>query len=344
MRRGARPGRCVAGWVLGLLLAGVGLGCATPTPILSPAERLTLSNRALTLLITAAESDLADASANAIEALVRVAPREGAPAYRRALRSESPMVRYAGYLALGETGLCEPLPQLVAGTQDPHPNVRLAAAFALVRCGREGYVRILMRALNTDANDAVRADAAALLGRLDNRRAVTWLEAARDQPANANSARVTVAIRGALARLGEGQAIHDLVRHSQGEPATRTDAMLLLAEIGPNAARDALRVRVAPRRENRIEDRLLAARGLGRLGDKIGFDLALRHLTYRSRSRDGRVSPEHETFVVRSLAVHALAEIRDERALAALQRVAETETDIRLQVAAAYAILRITGP
>jgi HEAT repeat protein len=44
---------------------------------------------------------------------------------------------------------------------------------------------------------------------------------------------------------------------------------------------------------------------------------------------------------VRSTAIHALAEIGDPRALPALKRIAEDQTDPRLQVAASYAICRI---
>lgn len=321
------------------------VGCQNPAPAptatLTPAERLDLEARALNLLLRAAESDLDDISCNAIEALVRVAPRDGLPAFRKALRAESPMVRYAGYAALGELRQRDALPAILAGVHDPHPHVRLAAAFAACRCGRDGYARLLVRTLTDAADEGLRADAAALLGRLREPRAVKWLRVALGHPANKRSTRVTLALYGALAALGEKDAVDQLIFYSQGATEARADALLNLAELVNREARDALRYRLLGVNEEYDEARLIAARGLGRLGYRDGYELAVQKLTFKDPNPAPDPDNPDRTFPVRSMAIHALAEIGDPRAIPALRRIAADPADARLQVAASYALLRL---
>src|SRR5512142_423907 len=92
--------------ILGLLAAG----CGDARFSVSPQERMDLQSRSLNLLQRAAESETDDVACNAIEALVNVAPRDGLPAYRQAIRSPSPLVRFAGYTALGEVRDAASLP------------------------------------------------------------------------------------------------------------------------------------------------------------------------------------------------------------------------------------------
>jgi HEAT repeat protein len=52
----------------------------------------------------------------------------------------------------------------------------------------------------------------------------------------------------------------------------------------------------------------------------------------------------NQTLRIRQLAVHALGAMRDKRALGRLAELMNTEGEPRMQVAAAKAILEITGP
>ncbi len=333
--------------VIPTVLIATCLGCVSqtrqPEPTITPQERMTLQTRALDLLLRAAESDLDVVAGNAIEALVEVAPRDGIPAYRLATQSSSPLKRYAGYVALGEVKACDNRNAFAARVNDEHRNVRLAAAFAAYRCGRAGAARLLVETLTDSPEEHLRADAAALLGRLDEPRAKGWLRAALRYPANEDSDRVTVQIQWALANLGDRPALEELIRLSHGSTPTRTDALLLLAQLGDPQARDALEYHLVNLHEEYLETRLLAARGLGALGDPSGFALALESLTFTAPATTNVAEAGNETFVVRSLAIHALAEIGDPRALEALRNIAANETDERLQVAAAYAICRVLG-
>ncbi len=344
--RRVRTTTCGALGILGLLVGLCG-GCVAdaqpgmkPTRPLTPEETLELHNRALDLLLRAAEGDLNDVSCNAIEALVAVAPREGLPAFRAAVQSDSPLVRYAGFVALGQVRDRASLPAITAGLNDANPLVRLAAAFAAYRCGKTGAARLLVRTLTDAPEENERAEAAALLGRLEEPQAERWLRAALRYPANDKSNRVTLQIYGALAQLGRPDAVRELNSFSQADTETRTDALLLLARIGHPLSQDVLRF-VLNRDTEYLETRLLAARGLGRSGLQEGFDLALRMAFYKDPNKDPQAADR--TFPVRSTAIHALAEFRNPRALPALRDIAADPSDARLQVAAAYAICRITA-
>ena len=318
-------------------------GCqaAGPTVTLTPQEELELESRSLDLLLRAAESELDDVTSNAIEALVQVAPREGRPAFRKAIRSQSPLVRYAGFVALGQVRDCAALEAIVAGVREPHRQVRLAAAFAAYRCGKEGAAGILVRTLTDHPDESLRADAAALIGRLQEPRAEKWLRAALRYPANEKCTRVRLQINWALAMLGRQDALHELIDHAQGGPATRAEALLLLAQLGEPAATEALRYRLFGSREQYDEARLIAARGLGKLGFDDGLEFALQMLAFEDPNPNPGPEAPDRTFPIRSMAIHALAEIGDLRALPPLREIAAQQDDPRLQVAACYAICKI---
>jgi HEAT repeat protein len=341
----AAGGACRRKRALALLsLAGLlCAGCADnlPAVTVTPTQKLELQRRSVDLLLRAATSAADDVSCNALDALVKVAPRDGLPAFRQAVRSDSPLVRFAGYAALGEVRDCDSRLLFVAGIKDANPHVRLAAAFAACRCGQSGYASLLVHALTSAREDTVRRDAAFLLGRLGEPRAEKHLRAALRIGANEKSRPVLLTIYGALATLGQEDAVRELVRYAQGDLETRVHALLLLADLGLPETKDALRYRFLTNNEDYVEARLLAARGLGKLGFRDGFDLALKMLKFTDPNPNPDPDNPSRTFPVRSMAVHALAEIGDPRALGALRELAASQDEPRLQVAAAYAICRI---
>lgn len=338
-------------WSVALAGAAWSAGCSTFGPNtpsnsvnrLSRAERVELFNRALDQLLLAAESDLAVVSCNAIEALVKVAPRDGAPLFEKATHSDIPIVRFAGYVALGEVRHCDAMSAIRAGLDDSHPQVRLAAAFAAYRCGKSGAARLLVRGLTESEDERVRADAATLIGKLKESRTKRWLRYALELPANRKISRVSLAINGALARLRDEDAIRRLVLYSRGTTAERAEALLILATLDHARVREDLLFALAGPEEEYLEARLIAARGLGKLGYDDGFELALRMATYTDPNPQPTREDPDRTFPVRSLAIHALAEIGDERALPVLRQLAANSEDPRLQVAASYAICQILG-
>ncbi|MEW6251632.1 MAG: HEAT repeat domain-containing protein [Planctomycetota bacterium] len=340
-KAGTRLARWLGGAGLALVLAAGGCAPDRSEVTLTPEAQRELKLRALNLLLAAAESELDDLSCNAIEALTRIAPRDGLPMFRKATESASPIVRYAGFRALGDARDSASMPRMLAAAKDDSAQVRLAAAYALARCGEQQHARALVHALTDSPDEKLRAEAAGLLGRLEEPRAVKPLRAALHYPINTKSVHVTLAIQAALAALGDGEGLRELVNQAQGAPEARSIALLLLADLGKPEAADALRYRLAGAKTEYEEARLIAARGLGRLGSSEGYKFALRMATWTDPNKHPTAENPERTFPMRSLAVHALAEIGDPRALPVLRDIAAAPGNPRLQVAAAYAICRI---
>lgn len=321
-----------------LLTAALLCGCQRQPISLSPVERMQLEQRATDLLFRAAGTEDPVAAANAIEALVQVAPDEGWPCFRAALRSDVPVVRFAGLTALGTLRDQQSQDALRSALSDPNQMVRLGAAFAVYRTGDTAAGRVLVRALNDSPDESVRAEAAHLIGLLEEPRAVKNLRAALRVKANLQSHQVSMQVYTALARLGDDDSVRRLIEYAQGSALTRLMALQSLAELGPEQAREALLYRLGPGEEY-LMHRLIAARGLAKLGSNAGYELAVQNLDFVGTDAD---DPD-ETMRIRSNAALVLAEIGDPRALPALRQLAETASDPRIQVAAAYAICRITA-
>jgi HEAT repeat protein len=325
------------------LLASLGslaplCGCQSAGATITPQQQGTIAHRATDLLLRAAQNEDPIVCANAIEALVKVAPEEGLPRFRTALRAQSPLVRFAGLVALGTVKDKQSRTVVRQFLNDTHPLVRLAAAFALYRYGDTQQAKLLVSTLEGDADESVRSEAAHLIGLLGERRAIKHLQVALRRKANEASPRVLMLIETALARLGDPEAVRRLMNDAQGAPATRVLALQGLAEVGPPAAREALQYRMGPA-EDYIVPRLIAARGLARLGDRTGYDLAMQNIAYVGKDPK---DPD-ESMRVRTNAALVLGELGDPRALPALADLAEKANDPYVQIAACCAIGQIVN-
>lgn len=329
VRRLRTADRRAALFAAGLALIGM-CGCNGALIELDPSDRDELGRRSLNLLERAAQLDIDVVACHAIEALAHVAPGVGKPHFRAATRSDSPLVRFAGCAALGDVRDSGALDDIARCQRDPDRRVRLAATYAAFCCG-ESDPQLLFQVLEGDADENLRADAAYLIGRMGQKVAVARLRRATDDKSN----RVVVLVYAAMARLGDRAALDQLINFAAGDILSRAVALQELADLGREEARDALQYRLASR-EDYIQLRLIAARGLGRLGSKAGYDFALKQTTFSDKDAT-------ETMRVRQLAALALGSIGDARALGALQTLAES-TDERVQVAACYAICQITKP
>ena len=301
---------------------------STPRGSVDPA----LERRALALLERAAKSQDGVVRANALEALVKVAPEDHLPLFREAVVSEAPLVRYAGCLALGTARDKTSLRALLrVMDEDPDPRVRLSAAFAATRCGHANAARMLVDVLNDDPDVKLRADAAYLMGELGEPKARQRLKLAERRE---DSGDVAVQIETALAKLGDREKLERLIQYAlKSDTVTVLLALQSLVEIADPSAKEALEYRLFSKVDY-LQTQLLAARGLGEIGNDKGFDLALKSLRHTAKD-------DTETMQVRSNAALALGAIGKSEALSALAALAENERDPRTQVAACYAICRI---
>jgi HEAT repeat protein len=331
--RGPRR-RHLGGWLGSLLVAGLlpSGGCQGTTVRLTAQQQVRLGQRAMMLLAHAAQSDLnAVARANAIEALVDLAPEENLPIFRAAVASDVPLVRYAGCVALGEARDVTSLKGIQRLRNDPDARIRLAAAFAAYRCGDMNAGRELVATLNDHPDEKVRADAAYLIGELGEPKALKRLRIALGRE---SSGYVVVHIESAMAKLGDEDRLDKLVRYAlKSDAVTVLLALQTLVELAEAETRGTLEYRLHSEADY-LQTRLIAARGLGRLGVNEGYDLARASLTQSGQD-------DNETMQIRANAALALGAIGEPRALWALQRLVESENDPRTQVAACYAICQI---
>jgi HEAT repeat protein len=321
-----------------LILAGpLACGCQTSNIAFNAVAEPELRRRAVQLLLRATQSDDVEVACNATEALVRVAPAQGLPYFRSSLRSEYPLVRFAGLVALGTLRDSSSRNEVCSLLADESQLVRLAAAFAAYRCGAKQYAQVLVTALHDHPDENVRAEAAHLIGLLDEPRALKRLRVAEQVPANERSKRILIQLYTSMARLGDRTALQKLIDYySQGDATSRILALQGLAELGAPESREALELRVSPD-EDYLINRLIAARGLAKLGSRAGYDLALSNAEFSSQNPE---DPD-EAVRIRANAALALGAIGDPRALPVLRKLAENGQDPRVQVAACLAICEI---
>lgn len=337
---------CVATFALLLSPIVLCTGCPpsdrrmTREPTVSSSE---LQRRAMNLLTDATRSEFEDVAMNAIEALTRVAPERGVPHFRRAAREAGVPVRFAALVALGEVRDCDSRGLFNAAVRDPHPQVRLAGAFAALRCGGSEavYGPIVAAALNNPTSEGLRGNAAFLLGRLGQPRAVPRLQIVERRD---RSSKVAIQAIAAMAELGDPHALQRLIAYTQGDKIARLLALQALADLEEIKARDALLAQLwSDSGDDPIVFRLIAARGLGRIRIPDGYDFAIEQL-HDAELLD--IEDERKRFdemlSIRQNSALALGAIGDERALGALSDLAETGFPPE-QVAAAQAILEIVG-
>ncbi|MBU0617398.1 MAG: HEAT repeat domain-containing protein [Planctomycetes bacterium] len=319
--------------VLLLTCAWLCVGCRNANLDFTDQRQAQLEHRATALLLRAAQSDDGLVHANAIEALVKLAPQENLPIFREAVTSEAPLVRFAGCVALGQARDAASLRALWRLINaDPDARVRLSAAFAAARCGDTNSGRVLAMTLSDHPDEKLRADAAYLIGELGEPKAMRRLKLAA---AREDSGYVTVQIESAMAKLGDRDSLDQLVEYTlKSDAVTVLLALQTLVELADPTTRKTLEYRLHSEADY-LQARLIAARGLGKLGVVEGYDLAIKSLTFSAKD-------DNETMQVRSNAALALGAIGQARALPALQRLAETKDDARTQVAACFAICQIT--
>ncbi len=274
--------------------------------------------------------------AQAIEALEVHGGEASLPWIRNALHDESPGVRFAACLALGKRGDVVVRPAVQRLLDSDLPSDRIGAIYALHCMGDTRHTHELADyLLNADGIPA-RANAALVLGRMGGEGTVNLLTRALRDSNPALRANVLEA----MALQGSKFARDTLHANAYGGiGAEEAFALNTLANLRDPAYRDVFLLRLET--SLHPESRLAAARGLGLLGDPIGFDYALDQLNYRA-TRDADGDPAaNRTFRVRQLAALALGAMGDRRALPALTRMMNDANDPRLQVAAAKALLDI---
>ena len=324
-----------------LLLAGLavvagGAGCVT-TPMPSRAELAERAEACLRLGMRYPDNPLV--RAQSIEAAADVLGRSAAPAIREGLRDEHLGVRFAACLALGDLRHEDAIEELrTLAQQEAEPSVRVGAWYALDRMGDTTWRAEWVKTIQDNDDPTVRRNAVMALGLLHDPKSRRLL--ARVQKIDADETVRLLALE-ALVALGDDGAISMLTHDAFGSLGFRQPfAILALGHAPTKDVIGQLRARLAG--APYLETRLAAARALAMHGIKDGYPLAVQALSWNSPQRGlPEDTPETQIMRVRTMAAMAVGEIGNPEGLEPLFRMMESTSDLRLQVVAARAILKI---
>jgi HEAT repeat protein len=297
-----------------LLLAGPACSSSLRRT-LPPEDQARFRSAAMQTLKEAAFSNEPILRMHAIEAFQEVAPDDGVSSIEANLENGYAGVSFAALMALGAIRNADFVERIRIRAEDPDPNVVIAALYALHRLGDQSRTGELSEFLLNHRDARVRANAALVIGRLDEPKSVKLLHLALHKE---KKTAVKLQILEALATLGDRNAIERLIFDGYSAvPDQAARALMFLANARCMEAEDLFLYRLHSSEYPDI--RLQAARGLGKLGRDDGLDLALAHLAFRSPAR-GRVDdpPEQQVARVRGLAALALEAIGNPQALRSL--------------------------
>lgn len=326
---------------MGSLLLCVGCMPELRRP-LSTVDQMTFRQEAVTFLKQAATSDDPPLRIQALESLQAVAPAEGLPYIIDNIDNGYAGVSFAALMSAGamQEKRCVEKARIRAEDSDPH--VRIAAIYALHRMGDTKRTSELGELLMKHPDARVRANAAVAIGRMGEKGSASLLRTANQRE---KKDVVKMQIREALAMLHDQHATEELIFAGfSAVPDQSLPAMAFLAEAGNDRAEDLFRLRL--RKADIPEQRLIAARGLGKLGNDAGYDVACAHLYFKSPQRNRRNDPpEQQIARIRSLAALALEAIKDPECLGPLYDAFHApEQSMSAKLAIARAAVAITNP
>ncbi len=264
--------------------------------------------------------------AQSLEAMSQTHDPNVADRVQRALADRNWLVRFAGAMCAGDLKLKSVYKPLVAAAYDAEPSVRAGVRYALHQLGDKSLSKDL-EALSTNADPQVRGNVAVVLGRMNEPTAVRVLRPMISDP----EMEVRLQVAEALWRLGDPDGQKMLVAASLSKfPDDQIFSILGLAGPRDQRMKPYILAKFANDHDNQqyAELQLVAARGLGMLGDDSGFGLAVRKCADSDPRR-------------RSLAALALGDIGRPDAQDALAKLlADPVQEVRLSAATA---LRLIG-
>ena len=215
------------------------------------------------------QASLADSNpvvrVNAIEVVATTGQIKLMPRVQRLLQDEFVPVRFAAALAVGDLQYSLAKNSVSPLLKDRDVNVIIAAAYAMARLGSVEYIEVVRKAI--DSNDqVVRANAAFLLGKIRDTRALKLLKWAQED--RDSSDKVRFQALEARARLGDREVLQKLWAIVYSAYADdRIMGVRALGILGTSKAKDILITKLD---DNVLEVRLAAAEQLGKFRDRTG--------------------------------------------------------------------------
>ena len=319
--------------VLGLLITVAGCEQPTPTAPSSAARpRVTGSPpaQAQEIVLNALIDPDPRARANAIEIIattgqVRLMPRAG-----RLFRDPAVPVRFLAALAAGDLQYALAKNEITFMLDDSDENVKLAAAYAMMKLGQDEYFKPLCEAIASQ-DQTVRANAALILGKSGRQEALRFLYWTLQQRDSAD--KVVLQAAQSIAMLHDARIYPKLwTRLISAYADDRVIGIEAMGALGTEQAKNAL---ITMLDDPVVEVRLAAAAQLGKLGEPIGEAEVLD--AFQKEVADDTDPQGQER--VKVLAALAAGEIGTEPLMKYLPKLlADPSTQVRL--AAAKAVLR----
>ena len=202
---------------------------------------------------------------NAVEVIATVREVRLMPKIRRMLGDPAVQVRFLAALAVGDLEYALAKGEVVAMLNDPDPNVKMAAAYALMRLGQPEHFPIVGEAI-ASKDQTVRANAALLLGKSGYQEALRFLYWTLQQPDSTD--RVLLQAVESIAMLGDQRIYPKLwTRLISAYADDRMVGIRAMGALGTEEAKNAL---ITTLDDAVLEVRLAAAEQLGKLGDTTG--------------------------------------------------------------------------
>lgn len=327
--------RCLV--TIGLsLLALAAVGCQTTTrTVVSPTARGPsgpLETQVREIMLQGLTDPDPHIRANAIEVAVTTRALPFVPQILRLLRDPAVPVRFLATMAIGDLQYTAARDEIAALLEDPDENVKIAAAYSMMKLGGSDYFHIVRDAV-TSNDQTVRANAALLLGKSGKQEALPFLywTLRRDD----SSDMVVLQAAESIARLGDRRIYPKLwTRLISTYADDRMIGISAMAALGTEEAKNAI---ITMLDDPVLEVRLAAAEHLGRLRDTAGESVVLEAFDEKHMT-EGDAQSVERIKVLTSLAIGAIGTDPLTKHLPDLLR----DSSKQVRLAAAKAVLLTT--
>ncbi len=289
-----------------------------------------LEIQAAKIILQGLSSSYPQVRTNAIEIAAGTGKQQFMPEIQRLTKDGIVPVRFTAAVAIGESKYSPARNDVAQLLKDDDENVRLAADYALAMLGgSKSYIEQIRNTMSSN-DQQVRANAAFLLGKIGDRKAIPLLhDAIRDE---ASDDKVRLNAVEALARLGDEtiyQKLWALLISAYADD--RIFGIRSMGALGTPAAKDSILTML---KDELPEVRLVAAEELGNLGNKAGEKVVIDTLT-----KGITVAQDQETRArIQTLASLAIAQIRTPALKKFLPELLKSDSQFA-QLAAAKAVL-----
>ncbi len=266
-----------------------------------------------------------------IEVVVTTHREEMMPLVTPLLRDPLVPVRFSAALAVGEMPYRPGRAAMESLLGDVNPNVRLAAAYSLVKLGKPQYLDLILQgAKNSD--QTVRSNAAMLIGKLGDKANLPVLHQILQDMESSDKARLAAVESMALLKDPTAYKNRLWPLLISKHPDDRIIGIRGMAAMGTAESRDAI---VTMLDDDLVEVRLCAAEQLARIGDKSGQSEVLKYLTHQPAA-------EIEIGIADTFATLAIGRIGTPELAAHLPKRLQSSRPLQ-QIYAAQAVLMLSA-